>query len=176
MVAGVSSDDATPQWVCVRSEPNREFFAEANLQRANFEVYCPRYERLISHARKKTLVLRPLFPNYLFVRSAAGLFGLGDVKRTPGVSALAARDLQSALVADGIILGLRARENEYGKIQFGTDRFRSGELVRLARGPFAELEAVFAEGHDKRRCRILLSMLGRQHSVLVLSDDLEKVA
>jgi len=176
VVAGAPSDNAPPHWVCVRSEPNREFFAEANLQRANFVVYCPRYERLISHARKKALVLRPLFPNYLFVRSAAGFLGLGDVKRTPGVSALAARDLQSALVPDAIIAGLRARENEYGKIQLGADRFRAGELVRLSRGPFAELEAVFAESHDERRCRILLSMLGKQHAVLVLSDDLEKVA
>ncbi len=160
----------------MRSEPNREFFAEANLKRSEFEVYCPRYERMISHARKRVLVLRPLFPNYLFVRSAMGLFGLGDVKRTPGVSSLAARDLHSALVPDTIIAGLRARENEYGKIQLGADRFRAGEAVRLARGPFADIEAVFVEKHDERRCRILLSMLGKQHSVMVLSENLEKVA
>ena len=165
-----------PQWVCVRSEPNREFFAEANLQRGKFEVYCPRYERMISHARKRVLVLRPLFPNYLFVRSVSGLFGLGDVKRTPGVCSLAARDLHSAVVPDSVIAGLRARENEYGKIQLGADRFRVGEAVLLARGPFADIEAVFAEKHDERRCRILLSMLGKQHSVMVLLDDLEKVA
>ena len=176
MVWSGHNDLATPQWVCVRSEPNREFFAEANLQRSKFEVYCPRYERLISHARKKILVLRPLFPNYLFVRSAAGIFGLGDVKRTPGVSTLAARDLQSALVHDAIIDALRAREDEHGKVQFGADRFRPGEAVRLARGPFADLEAVFAEKHDERRCRILLNMLGKQHSVIVLSEVLEKVA
>jgi transcription antitermination factor NusG len=46
----------------------------------------------------------------------------------------------------------------------------------LARGPFADIAAIFAEKHDERRCRILLSMLGKQHSVLVLSNDLEKVA
>ena len=160
----------------MRSEPNREFFAEANLRRTKFEVYCPRYERLISHARKKVLVLRPLFPNYLFVRSAAGLVGLGDVKRTPGVSTLAARNLQSAVVPDAIIDALRAREDGYGKVQLGADRFHVDEAVRLSRGPFAEIEAVFAEKHDERRCRILLSMLGKQHSVIVLSDVLEKVA
>ena len=176
MLTGHDQELSKPQWVCVRSEPHREFFAEANLKRAEFEVYCPRYERMISHARKRVLVLRPLFPNYLFVRSARGLFGLGDVKRTPGVSSLAARDLHSALVPDAIIVSLRARENEYGKIQLGADRFRVGEAVRLARGPFADIEAVFAEKHDERRCRILLSMLGKQHSVMVRSDDLEKVA
>lgn len=176
MVGNAHNNLATPQWICVRSEPHREFFAEANLQRANYEVYCPRYERLISHARKKVLVLRPLFPNYLFVRSATGLFGLGDVRRTPGVNSLAARDLQSATVPDAIISGLREREDEHGKILFGVDRFHPGDPVRLSRGPFAEIDAVFAERHDDRRCRILLNMLGKQHSVTVLSELLEKVA
>ena len=169
-------DLSIPQWLCVRSEPHREFFAEANLKRAEFEVYCPRYERIVSHARKRVLVLKPLFPNYLFVRSSLGLFGLGDVKRTPGVSSFAAGDLHSALVPDKIIMGLRARENEFGKIQLGADRFRVGEAVRLARGTFADIDAVFSEKHDEQRCRILLSMLGKQHSVLVRLDDLEKVA
>jgi transcription antitermination factor NusG len=51
-----------------------------------------------------------------------------------------------------------------------------GQREGLARGPFADIAAIFAEKHDERRCRILLSMLGKQHSVLVLSNDLEKVA
>ena len=165
-----------PQWVCVRSEPRREFLAEANLKRAEFEVYLPRYERIISHARKRVPVLRPLFPNYIFVRSARGMFGLGDVKRTPGVSTLAVRDLQSATVPDAIISGLREREDEHGKILFGVDRFHPGDPVRLSRGPFAEIDAVFAERRDDRRCRILLNMLGKQHYVTVLSEFLEKVA
>lgn len=171
-----AQDIAKPTWVCVRSEPHREFFAEANLQRAHFEVYCPRHERVISHARKTALVLRPLFPNYLFVRSASGLIGLGEVRRAPGVSALAARDLASAVVPDAIIASLRARENGQGKVELDADRFFEGEAVRLARGPFADIAAIFAEKHDERRCRILLSMLGKQHSVLVPSKDLEKVA
>ena len=171
-----AQDFATPKWVCVRSEPHREFFAEANLRRADFEVYCPRHERLISHARKRLRVLRPLFPNYLFVRSASGFIGLGAVRRTPGVSALAARDFPSAVVPDAIIASLRARENGHGTVELDADRFRAGEAVRLARGPFADIAAIFAEKHDERRCRILLSMLGKQHSVLVLSNELEKVA
>ena len=133
----ISAEDLVkPTWVCVRSEPHPEFFAEANLQRADFEVYCPRHERLISHARKTALVLRPLFPNYLFVRSASGLIGLGAVRRTPGVSALAARDLPSAVVPDAIIASLRDRENGQGKVQLGADRFFEGEAVRLAQEDF----------------------------------------
>ena len=163
-------------WVCIRSEPHRESFAEANLLRAGFEVYCPRFERWISHARRRQMVRRPLFPNYLFVRSALGLGGMGPIKRTPGVSSLAARDLASAIVPDAIIALVRKRENEAGCVEFGTERFATGEAVRVTAGPFTDFEAVFAEKHDERRCRILLSMLGKQHSVVVLSHFLEKAA
>ena len=169
----MSNQSNTP-WVCVRSEPHCESFAEANLQRAGFEVYCPRYERWISHARRRKMALRPLFPNYLFVRSSLGLDGMGPVKRTPGVSSLAARDLAAAVVPDAILEMVRARENEAGSVEFGTERFQKGEAVRVTAGAFTDFAAVFAETHDERRCRILLSMLGKQHSVLVLSHFLEK--
>ena len=166
----------TNHWICVRTEAHKEAFAEGNLRKAGLEVYCPRFERWISHARRRQLVLRPLFPNYLFVRSDVGLEGLGSVKRTPGVSTLAARDLASSTVPDAVIELVRAREDQSGAVVFAVERFKAGETVRVTAGPFTDFEAVFAEGHDERRCRILLSMLGKQHSVLVLSHFLEKAS
>ena len=32
-------------WVCVRTEPQREDWAEANLTRTGLDVYCPRWEQ-----------------------------------------------------------------------------------------------------------------------------------
>ncbi len=163
-------------WICIRTEAHKEAFAESNLKKAGFEVYCPRFERWISHARRRQLVKRPLFPNYLFVRSDAGIEGMGAVKRTPGVSTLAARDLASSVVPDAVIGMVRAREDQSGAVVFQAERFKAGETVRVTAGPFTDFEAVFAESHDERRCRILLSMLGKQHSVLVLSHFLDKAA
>jgi len=161
-------------WVCVRSEPHRESFAEGNLSRVGFEVYCPRYERQISHSRRRQIVMRPLFPSYLFVYSSLGLDGMGSLRRTPGVRSLAARDLKSALVPDALISSLRASENHAGCVELSIDQFMRGQTVRVTAGPFADLEAVFVEKHDERRCRILLSLLGKQHSVLLPSHSLER--
>ena len=168
--------DDQNNWICVRTEPRKETFAEHNLRRAQLEVYCPRFERWITHARRRRMVLQPLFSNYLFVRSDAGLEGLGAVKRTPGVSTFAGRDLVSSIVPDAVIELVRAREDQSGAVVFTAERFKAGEIVRVTSGPFKDFEAVFTESHDNRRSRILLSMLGKQNSVLLLSHFLEKAA
>lgn len=100
---------------------------------------------------------------------------MSTIQRTPGVVALASHDLLSAVVADAVIDALRARENEVGVIEFDAARFSTGDAVRITAGAFADFEAIFAEDHDGRRCRVLLSLLGKQHSILTHSHFLEKV-
>ena len=160
-------------WVCVRTEPQREDWAEANLTRTGLDVYCPRQERWISHARRRQLVARPLFPNYLFARSAHGLDAMGHVKRTPGVSSLAGRDLASSTVTDGVIAALRARETAAGFIDLAPALCAPGTKIKITAGPFNGIEAIFREPRDDRRALILLSMLGKQHSVVVHTSLLE---
>lgn len=163
-------------WVCVRTEVHREAIASENLRRSGLEVFYPRYQRWISSARRKQLVLRPLFPNYVFAKSADGIDRMGHVKRTPGVCGLAAHDLISAVVPDAVIDALRERQNAEGYFDLSHQRFVRGEMVRLNAGPFVDLEAVFSERKDEHRSLILLSMLGKQHPIEVLSNFLDKVA
>ncbi len=161
-------------WICVRTEPQRESFAQANLARTGLDLYCPRTRRWISHARRRELVARPLFPNYLFAGSAHGLEAMGHVRRTPGVAALAGRDLAAAIVPDAVIAGLRARKVDAGFIEL--EPFRPGDAVTIQGGPFQGFAAIFHEKQDDRRSSILLSLLGRQHSVGVFSADLASAA
>lgn len=163
-------------WICVRTEPHREAFAEANLRRTGLEVYCPRHQRWVSHARRKQLVLRPLFPGYLFARSPERTAHLGLINRTPGVISAAGKDLASAIVPDSIIAGLRESEGQNGFAEINSDRFKRGDLVRVSSGPLAGLEAIFSEREDERRCRILLGLLGKQHSLVVPSQILDSAA
>lgn len=161
-------------WICVRSEPHREAVVEANLRRGGFEVYCPRYQRWITHARRRQLVRQPLFPSYLFTRSALGLEAMCSVRRTPGVASLAARDLASAIVSQSVIEAIRAREGADGCVEF-QDRFKPGETVQVEGLPL-DLQAVFSAREDDHRSKILLSLLGKQHSVTVLTRALSNVA
>ena len=163
-------------WVCVRTEPHREVLAESQLRQTGLEIYCPRYQRWISSGRRRQLVARPLFPNYIFARSVSGLDAMGHIKRTRGVSSLAGRDLASAIVPDLVIEGLRARETSAGIVELAADRFAAGETVKITVGPFEGFHAIFQEKQDDRRALIMLSLLGKSHSVSVLANFLEKAA
>src|SRR5262249_29633278 len=61
------------RWIAINTHPHREHIALENLRRQQFEAYCPMLRKRRSHARRVELVLRPLFPNYLFVRANAQL-------------------------------------------------------------------------------------------------------
>jgi transcription antitermination factor NusG len=161
-------------WICVRTELKRETFAQKNLARTGLDIYCPRYERWIAHARRRERVARPLFPNYLFAGSAGGLEAMGHARRTPGVASLAGRDLASAVVPEAVIAFLRARETSSGFVELA--RFVPGDAIKITGGPLQGCAAIFHERQDERRSSILLSLLGRQHAVDVYSADLESAA
>ena len=54
-------------WYAVQTQPNRENLAVTHLERQGFDVWLPRIERIIRHARQAKRVRRPLFPGYLFI-------------------------------------------------------------------------------------------------------------
>ena len=49
----------------MQTQPNREDLAVVHLERQGFDVWLPRIERIIRHARQAKSVRRPLFPGYL---------------------------------------------------------------------------------------------------------------
>jgi len=51
--------------------------------------------------------------------------------------------------------------------------FATGDSVRIVRGPFAGLEAVYQMRRGEERVQVLLAMLGREHLIGVEIDDLE---
>ena len=54
-------------WFAVRTQPRAEEKAVRHLVNQGFAAYLPRYRRRVRHARRNEIVLRPLFPGYLFV-------------------------------------------------------------------------------------------------------------
>ena len=54
------------QWYAVYTQPHAEPKALEHLLRQGYAAYLPRYRTKVSHARRRQIVLRPLFPRYLF--------------------------------------------------------------------------------------------------------------
>ncbi len=53
---------------------------------------------------------------------------------------------------------------------------KPGQVVRVIESAFAGLDAIFAESDDRRRCFILLSLLGKTHRVAISLSALASAA
>jgi transcriptional antiterminator RfaH len=58
-------DDSS--WIVVNTYAHKELIAIENLERQQYASYFPMIRTRVRHARRSRDVLRPLFPDYLFV-------------------------------------------------------------------------------------------------------------
>lgn len=148
-------------WYAVYTQPQAEAKARENLLRQGYEVYLPRYRREVSHARRLTTVLRPLFPRYLFAGLDRAAMRWRPILSTIGVCGLVRAGEEPAPVASDIIAALRAQESCGGFEAIGRRSLRIGELVRISAGAFEDMIGRLVELRDRDRVVILLDLLGR---------------
>ncbi len=149
-------------WYAVYTQPNAEIKAAEHLARQGYAAYLPRYRRHVRHARAQALVLRPLFPRYLFV----GLDRLAQrwrpIRSTVGVVGLVSSADEPVPVAAEIVDALRRRESEGAfDLISPAQHLRAGDAIRVTRGAFADLVGRFLGAADDERVFILLDLLGR---------------
>src|SRR6185437_9336663 len=123
------------RWYVVQTQVNREATAAQNLRRQGYEVYLPRYLRRRRHARKVDFAAKPLFPRYMFVAIDMAAQRWRAIQSTFGVARLVCNGDDPALVPDGVVSALKAREDERGLIKMDTrPPFASGDKVRVLAG------------------------------------------
>ena len=164
-VALESSPGASAAWFCLRTHPKREHIAAAQLrQDPEIEVFLPRIRYKRATRLGPVWTTEGLFQNYLFacfdlatclrrVRSARAVSGIvhfGD--RYPTVPLAVIEELRLLAGPDDLcVVG---------------DAFNPGDLVRIAGGPFHDLEAVVTRAMPgQQRVALLLDFLGRQTAV-----------
>lgn len=155
-------------WYVVQTQANGEFRAAENLRRQGFDVYLPRYQKRRLHARKVDFTAKPLFPRYLFVAIDIAAQRWRAIQSTFGVTSLISNGADPAVLADGIVNGLKAREDNKGFITMNREPdFARGDKVRVLAGAFIDSAALFDGDADHDRVSILLDMLGRKVRVLL---------
>lgn len=157
--------DAYRSWAVVNTHPHKERFALENLARQDFETYCPMLQTRVRHARKVSLVLRPMFPGYVFAaidtgqrwRSLMSTFGVRTVVRSGD---------RYSLLPQGFVDALRTREVD-GVIKRQASPYRIGQAVRLVDGPFEGLVATIIAMDERDRLMVLMDFLNRPVKVKV---------
>ncbi len=151
---------ATRRWYSVYSKPQKERFAQNQLQSKGVEVFLP--QLVIPQATAVSRRVVPLFPSYLFVRIDISSGESAYVVWAPGVKYLVSFNGVPASIDDDVIEFLKDRADPSGQIQASSNLAR-GQRVRVTEGPFAGLDALIERPPDGRgRIKLLLNLLNRQ--------------
>ena len=159
------------RWYVVQTQVNGELKAAQHLGRQGYGIYLPRYLKRRCHARKVDFAAKPLFPRYLFVAIDMATQRWRSIQSTSGVSRLVSNGGDPAMVPEGVVHALRAREDDKGFITLQSKpAFAAGDKVRVLAGAFTECAGLFHGLADHDRVSILLDLLGRKVRVLLDAD------
>lgn len=170
-------DDAKSAWYAVQVKRFCERRVARYLSMKSVRVFLPLIECVRRHQETRRLTrLEPLFPGYLLVRLSDADVHAGGwhaVRWTPGVRRILGTDDVPSPMPDQTVQAIELRVKDLGFVRPGS-RFVEGNRVRMRRGVFAGLEAIF-DGPMSRagRVRVLLDLLGQARRAEVDELDLE---
>lgn len=176
--------DSGINWYALLVASQKEFAAQEVLARKGFITYCPterRWRKVSRFVQDKEAKSYPLVPGYVFVGLPAG--------NEPWHQVLGMNMVRGCVGHDGrpFPMPFKSMESMVRRFRNGFQRpdeerfmrtyreFKRGDLVRLAAGPFAGIEAKVIE-IDGPMSRILMEILGVQRPVLVETEALEPAA
>jgi transcriptional antiterminator RfaH len=155
-----SKKHAAPAWYLIHCKAKQDERAEENLLCQGFTCFRPTYRReRLSNGKRQTLS-ESLFPGYLFIQLSLH-DNWAPLRSTRGVLRTVSFGGQPVSIADDIIGQLQAYEHE-PCVQTLLTR---GEPVRINKGAFAELEAIFLAMDGVERVVLLMSFLQREQRI-----------
>jgi len=179
------------RWYCVESLPGAERTARDRLQAQDFTAYLPLYGVKVRHQCRRAearIVVRPLFPGYLFVafdrerdqwrpiastRGVKRLFGTTPELPTPLPDAAMALMLRTAslqsVVPQATLEALEAGKITPAQAAAALDvpsrspqpPLTPGTTIRIITGPLAGSSAT-VKWSDSRRVAVLFGLLGQR--------------
>jgi len=162
------------RWYAVHTRPCAEAKAVENLRRQGYPTYLPRHRRWVRHARRRAIVLRPLFPSYLFVGIDRAVMSWRPVLSTIGVAGMVRGGDEPIPVPGAIIDLLRQRECDGAFDELTpASRLKPGDPVRMNDGPLATLVGRLAAAGEDERVVILFDFLGRTVATEVPASSVE---
>ncbi|HYP35056.1 MAG TPA: transcriptional activator RfaH [Stellaceae bacterium] len=162
------------RWYAVYTQPHGETKALEHLLRQGYCAYLPRYRTLVSHARRRQTVLRPLFPRYLFAGIDRASMRWRPILSTFGVADVVRAGDEPAPVPSEIVSAIREREEAGGFDRISPQQsLRLGELVRVTAGAFEDMVGMLVELRDRDRVVVLLELLGRAVRAQLLAEAVE---
>lgn len=159
-------------WYAAYTNANHEKCVVAQLAQTSVEHFLPTYPSLRRWKDRQTILHRPLFPGYVFVRVA--LCDRLRVLRIPGVVRLVGFSGLPAALPEQEINALRHSLTHALRFE-PHPHLRIGQRVRIRTGPLQGLEGILARKKAGLRFVISLDLLMRSVATEIDVAQLETV-
>lgn len=164
-------------WHLMYTKPHKEPQVNRLLLSQGIETFFPvlQLERGHSSGRRNNVRIEPFFPHYLFFHADLQSAGSSGLQWLAGVRSIVHFAGRPAVVPDPVLAEMQQRLDPYTEaiLHKGEWLFRPGERVKIVKGPFAEMDAIFQRGiNGKDRVQVLLHVLGAWTRVELRTDGI----
>lgn len=147
------------RWYVLRTEPQAEFLATAELERDGFDVFFPRIKTLNPRPGHSE---SPLFPGYLFLRWNQEAAGWPTFRPGTRVTGWVKFGNDVPWLPDEIVAELAQQQDAINEEGGLFRRFLRGEKVRVVSGSLDSIAEVLEDVKSpKARAKVLMQFMGR---------------
>lgn len=161
-------------WYLVHTHSGREQVVVNHLERQGFVCFLPTFIKAIKIGRKSRMVKAAYFPAYVFVSFDRYKQNWRPINGTIGVKRLVCSDDTPAMVPAGVMTALLARADLDGNFSI-TPTLTTGDIVRIADGPFTGMIAKIEALPSQARARLLLDIMSQMTPIEINQTSLELV-
>lgn len=167
-----SCESGSKDWYVVYTKPRQEAVAQENLQRQNFDVYCPLIKLTKRRNSELRSVIEPFFPRYIFLRFDLARDNWAPIRSTRGVCGLVKFDGVPKPVPSTLISAIKENENADNVQRVINKTWKPGEIVEIEQGPFAGYPCIFQVQKSADRVCVLLDIVGKRTRATLQKKDL----
>lgn len=151
----------TSNWYALAVQPRKEEYVERQLASNGYRVACPRFRKIVRHARQTKTKLAPLFPGYLFIELDLATQSWRKANWIPGSIGLVKFDNRPTSLNRDFVENFVLNLSENGLAQFKQD-LKVGDRVQAVGGPFDRLIGEVVAMSDSDRVKVLMEALNRK--------------
>tara|TARA_B100000035_G_scaffold312957_1_gene325570 strand:- start:871 stop:1389 length:519 start_codon:yes stop_codon:yes gene_type:complete len=162
------------KWWVVRTKPRGEFQAKEQLINQGFIIYLPIYKKEQLNKNHVSLKKTSLFPRYIFLEATdfAKKY-IHKIRSTYGVTQILKIGEVPIKVPNELIKNLKVLEEE--QMQKTKKYFNAGDTVKITKGLYMGLEAVYKMNDGLQRAVVLINMINKATPIQLKKSDLIKV-
>lgn len=163
-------------WFALLTRSNFEQTVFSQIVKKKIEGFLPRKRKPSLRKDRKLMIEVPLFPGYLFVRSAPEPASLLNILKTTGAVRLLGNKQGPLPVPDSQIDSLKILTSTHMDLITGSIiQLEKGDPVVILEGPMAGLKGEFSEFRGKGRVIIKIDLLGQFAGVEIPIEQVEKI-